>query len=233
MRHLNCGLLEVKLAGGDEGDGMTFTGHGAVFGNVDAYGDVIEPGAFADSLAAIKSGAAPWPAMLMEHGFTADGDVPIGVWVDLVEDGTGLRVTGKLADTPRGREVSSLLKMTPRPAISGLSIGYIAQEWESRSKPEDPRRRLKRVDLIEISPVTFPANTLARVDAVKSQMSPEKQFERYLMRDAGLSRSEAQVVINQGYKSLLAMRDAGDSDNSAELKAIADLLARNTQMLSA
>ena len=50
MENLICDLVELKFAP-TEGEGktetMTFSGYGAVFGNVDSYGDVIEPGAFA------------------------------------------------------------------------------------------------------------------------------------------------------------------------------------------
>jgi hypothetical protein len=43
------------------------------------------------------------------------------------------------------------MKMKPRPAINGMSIGYIPKEWEMRSKPEDPKpeaeARRRRRDL--------------------------------------------------------------------------------------
>ena len=42
-------LNELKFAPSDSGE-MTFTGYGAVFGNMDAYGDVIVKGAFRDTL---------------------------------------------------------------------------------------------------------------------------------------------------------------------------------------
>lgn len=227
MNRSSYGLREVKF---DAGNGaMTFKGYGAVFGNVDSYGDVIQPGAFAHTLAeAEKSGS--WPAMLLQHGgmgVTADDMTPIGIWTGLSEDEHGLKVEGKLADTVRGREAYALLKMDPRPAIDGLSIGYVAKEWAKAQKSDDPRRTLKRVDLHEVSLVTFPANGRARISDVKSVMHTERDFERLLTQDAGLSRSEARVVINQGFKSLIAMRDAG----SAELAELAESLNRRGQAI--
>lgn len=210
MENLICSLRELKFAAPDEKT-MSFSGYGAVFGNVDSYGDVIEPGAFSKFLADVKSGAQPWPALLSQHGgwqVSAEDLTPIGVLTDLAEDGHGLKLSGELADIPRGRDMYTLMKMSPRPAIDGMSIGYVAKEWEPRSKPEDPKRRLKRIDLIEISLVTRPANGKARVSSVKGEMT-ERDFEGLLMQGAGLSRSEAQVVINQGFKGLVAMRDAG------------------------
>lgn len=227
MQNLTCTLRELKFAADEGAQAMSFTGYGAVFGNVDSYGDVIEAGAFSKFMADVKSGNQPWPAMLSQHGgwqMSAEDMTPIGVWTDFAEDGHGLKVTGQLADTPRGLEMYKLMKMSPRPAIDGMSIGYIAKEWEPRSKPEDPKRKLKRIDLIEVSIVTRPANGKARVESVKNDWT-ERDFERLLTRDAGLSRSDALVVINQGFKSLIAMRDAG----SSELAELAQALKAREQ----
>ena len=47
MQRLTCSLRELKCASGEnDADRMTFAGYGAVFGNVDADGDLILPGAF-------------------------------------------------------------------------------------------------------------------------------------------------------------------------------------------
>lgn len=230
LQHLNCGLIELKFApaeGGSEAEAMSFEGYGAVFGNVDSYGDVIVPGAFSSYLADVQSGKQNWPAMLLQHGgygMTAEDMTPIGVWTSLVEDGKGLKVTGKLADTPRGREIHQLMKMTPRPAIDGLSIGYIPKEWEQRSKPEDPRRKLKRIDLIEISPVTFPANGKARVDQVKSSDLTIREAERAL-REVGFSQSEAKAILAKGFNAL-PQREVEDYGELAEL------IRRNTAILT-
>ena len=228
MERMFVPLNEIKFA---NDTALEFTGYGAVFGNVDSYGDVIAPGAFADTLhQAQKSGR--WPAMLSQHGamgLTAEDMTPVGVWASLAEDGNGLLAEGVLAPTPRGQELHTLMKMKPRPAIDGLSIGYIAKKWTPRTKPEEPRRVLHAVDLIEISPVTFPANGKARVSAVKSMLDNERDTERWLMQDAGLSRREARIVINSGFKSLFATQDAGEQ--SEELAQLAAAIQRSTAAL--
>lgn len=220
-------------AGATDVKEMRFSGYGAAFGNVDSYGDVIDPGAFANTLAeAQKSGI--FPSMLLQHGgwgIGAEDMMPIGVWDKLSEDGAGLVSDGVLADIQRGREAYTLMKMKPRPAITGLSIGYIPKKWTSRSKPEEPRRRLHEVDLMEISLVTFPANGKARVTSVKSAGGDfsERDFEQ-LMQDAGLSRKEARVVLSHGFRHLKAMQDAGVGeldDLAAAIKRNTDLLIRN------
>lgn len=221
MNRYNCGLIELKVAA-DEG--MTFSGYGAVFGNVDYYGDVIAPGAFAETLSQAKA-ANQWPAMLLQHGgWEAESMTPVGIWTEMREDSIGLYVDGKLAETERGKEMYALLKMEPRPAINGMSIGYIAKEWSVRTKPEEPKRTLKAVDLIEVSLVTFPANPKARVTGVKSELSI-REAERAL-RDAGFSRSEAKTILARGYDAL-SLRDA-DEEGREELAAF---LRRNIKTL--
>ena len=225
MEYKNCNITELKFAEGDA-ETMTFEGYGAVFGNVDAYGDVISPGAFADTLAeSHKSGN--WPSMLSQHGgfgMTADDMTPIGVWTDIAEDGKGLKVKGHLADTPRGKEIYTLLKMEPRPAINGLSIGYRIKEFTQRTNPDEPRRTLKKLDLIEISPVTFPANGKARISAVKSiaDLGGVADVEMYL-RDAGMSRKEAKNLIAK-IKGV-SLRDADESED------LVNILKHNSQIL--
>ena len=229
IEHMSVLLGEIKLAdAADEAKEMTFAGYGAVFGNVDSYGDVLEPGAFTATVKEAKS-SGNWPAMLASHnGYS----MPIGVWTDMKEDSRGLWVEGKLANTERGREVYELLKMQPRPALSGLSIGYVARDYtlHQRTKSEEPRRKLKTVDLMEVSFVTFPANGKARVVSVKSEFQPRELEDG--LREAGLSRADSVKAVSV-IKSIL-QREAGEPESdprdedaaaeakSTELKALAD-----------
>jgi len=213
---------QLKFAG--NADAMTFSGYGAVFGNVDAHGDVIERGAFRAWLADVKAGKQPWPAMLSQHGgfLGADGMTPVGSWTSLAEDATGLLLEGKLADTPRGLELYQLAKMQP-PAISGLSIGYAAREWTVGSgKAGEPRRTLKRVDVLEVSLVTFPANDRARLTQVKCERPRDvRTFEVALREIFGFSSREAKRLAAGGWSALA--RDDSEEVNSivASLRAAA------------
>lgn len=193
MDYASFNLREVKVASDDT---MTFSGYGAVFGNMDSQGDVIVPGAFANTLSEISASGIR-PAMLLNHG--EEGAVPIGVWTRVAEDGHGLQVEGKLAKTPRGFECYELLKMD---AITGLSIGYIAKKYELRTKPEDPRRKLTEIALHEVSLVTFPANGKARVSSVKSGLTIRDA--EVCLRESGFSREQAKTIVAQGFKAINA-----------------------------
>ena len=178
--------IQIKAAG-DDG---SIEGYGSVFGVLDNWADVIEQGAFADSLAAHKA-AGTMPAMLWQH----DADHPIGVWTEMVEDARGLRVKGQLAlDTVKGQEARALLKLG---AINGLSIGFISKQWSY--DVDTDVRSLTEVDLWEVSLVTFPANEKARVTNVKS--SPDDVHTRKdaegILRQAGFSKSDATALVSR------------------------------------
>lgn len=176
-------LAEVKFAASDDVATKSFEGYGAVFGNVDAYGDVIAPGAFAKSL---KSSATP--LMFLNHDLFS---LPIGKWTALEEDDFGLKASGEFIDTQVGRDTYLASKAG---AISGLSIGYIPTEVTyGKVGTDEPARTIKALDLIEISVVTIPANSKARILDVKSMVNPE-DFERELVR-LGMNKEEAKSFL--------------------------------------
>jgi len=170
-------------------DSGTFSGYGSVFGVKDSYGDIVVPGAFADSLAAHRA-ANRLPAMLWQHRSAE----PLGVYTQMHEDSIGLHVEGSLAlTTVRGAEAHALMKMG---ALTGLSIGY--QPRVETYDKVTAINTLHKVDLWEVSPVTFPANDAARIGSVKGIELIEslRDAERYL-RDAGLGRIEARALLAQ------------------------------------
>jgi uncharacterized protein len=206
------GLRELKFA---SGSARTFTGYGAVFDNVDSYGDAIQRGAFRRSLDAHRK-AGTMPAMLSQHGspFGSGGDLmPIGTWLSLEEDDYGLAVEGRLSDTPRGNEAYQLLKDG---ALTGLSIGFVTRAATPGTGAGEPKRTLTEIDLWEVSLVTFPANGLARVDGVKladGRAFSIRDCERAL-RDAGLPRELAKAVTAHGWRAATERRDGAAQANA-------------------
>jgi HK97 family phage prohead protease len=136
-------------------DGQVIEGYASLFGQRDQGGDVVMPGAYGGSLAAL-SAAGRRVKMLWQH----DPREPIGVWDEVREDATGLWVKGRiLADVARGREAAALLAAG---AIDGLSIGYRTKRAERDGKGQ---RLLSELELWEVSLVTFPMLPEARVAA--------------------------------------------------------------------
>lgn len=194
--------LEVK----DLSDEGTFTGYGSVSGNVDSYGERVMPGAFAASLAKHRREGSS-VLMLWQH----NPSEPIGVWEDLAEDSKGLWGKGRLLlDIQRAREVHTLAK---HKAIGGLSIGY----REIKVTPDGNVRNLDELDLLEISPVAFPANRRARIEAVKDALLDGAlpslpDFEKFL-REAGFSKTQAAAIASRGLSHLLRSESEGEKAN--------------------
>ena len=228
-RSISCTFRDVNVEAKADDDAMRFSGYGAYFSNLDSYGDAIAPGAFKRTLREAKKSGL-WPSMLSQHGgwgITSTDMTPVGLWEALDEDDKGLFAKGVLAPTPRGEELYALLKMKPRPAISGLSIGFIPVKWKTNSAPKDgePRRTLTDVDLLEISPVTWPANALARITSVKAACGSARDIEALFREVCGLSSREAKRAASAAWRAL----DRRDDDNSNDVRA---LLAKSVARFS-
>jgi uncharacterized protein len=145
-------LLPAPLAGVTE-DGV-FEGYASLFNVADLGKDTVVPGAFAESLSRRSVAGI---RMLFQH----DPAEPIGRWLAIAEDARGLRVRGKLnLAVARAREIHALMR---EGAIDGLSIGFRVERARS---DRAGLRRLEKLDLWEISVVTFPMQPGARVNAL-------------------------------------------------------------------
>jgi HK97 family phage prohead protease len=211
--------LTVKADGvADDG---TFEGYGSVFGVVDSYQEVVAPGAFTDSLAelAAKSRVVP---VLWQHR----QDQPIGVYSEITEDDTGLFVKGQLliGEVGQASEAHALMKAG---AVTGLSIGYWVRE--SSFDEKTGIRTLTKLDLVEVSLVTFPANDDARVEAVKfklahGELPTIREFEK-LLREAGFSKTQATLVAGRGLSELLRREAEGDQATIDGLSTLSSAVA--------
>ena len=177
----------------------TFSGYASVFGRVDLGREIVERGAFVESIDRRGAGGI---RMLFQH----DPAQPIGTWQQIKEDARGLYVVGRLA--PGVSKASEVLELMRNKAIDGLSIGF--RTIQSTKDARTGVRHIRKADLWEISVVTFPMNPEARVERVKGYpgLPSTRDFERWLLRDAGLTRSEAKTVIAKGFAYLQRERDA-------------------------
>lgn len=204
--------FDVKSLEDDEG---IFTGYGSVFGNRDAYGDIVTRGAFAQTL---QNKDPKSIKLLWQH----NADEPIGVYLDMHEDDTGLFVRGQLLinDIVKAKEAYALLKAG---AINGLSIGYTYNDSDY-TIGQDGNRYLNNINLWEVSVVTFPANQLAQVEGVKQSptITNIREFESFL-RDSGFSNSAAVNIASHGYVKGL-QRDADSHKDEELVKNIREIL---------
>lgn len=197
-------ITEMKATG----DRWEVAGYASTFGGEpDSYGDVVVKGAFLESIAKRKT------KHLWQH------DEPIGKELSLVEDDHGLFGRWSIIPTDTGKKAHQLIA---EGLIDSLSIGFLPIETDYR---EDGVRLLKKVDLIEVSSVTFPANTNALITSFKSDLPFHMLLKQ--VQDA--------IALAAGEAKALAERRAADgrSLNDRHIAAIEALLPEAKALLAA
>ncbi len=106
-----------------------------------------------------------------------------------------------MTEVAKAREVFALMRAG---AVDGLSIGFRMVKGQ---RDRFGVRRLEKIDLWEISVVTFPMQPQARVSAIKQdpfagRVPTTREFERWLTQDAGFTRSQARALMRDGFKGL-------------------------------
>lgn len=135
----------------------TFSGYASVFNIIDEQDDIILPGAFTETILK-KAGRIK---LLWQH----QHDEPIGNILEINENKVGLYIVANLLlDLQKAREAYVMLKSG---TIDSLSIGYVPLQYDIDQKTGV--RSLNKVDLWEVSLVTFPANSHSRVINVKAK----------------------------------------------------------------
>lgn len=214
MLHLDARFEIKELA-----QSGLFTGYGSIYDTLDLNDDIVQAGAFAQSLAGHQQ-KGTMPAMLWQHR----AGEPIGAYSVMREDSKGLFVEGQLAlKTQRGGEAYELLQMK---AVDGLSVGFMTREDSIDRKTNI--RTIKRADLFEVSLVTMPANESARVSTVKNieEVTDFKSAERFLRDSGGLSRSEATAFFTR-VKGLVQRDSVADN----EARQLIAALSRRQELL--
>lgn len=202
-------------------DDGSFNGYGSVWDVVDSYNEIVARGAFTESLAEIQAKGRPVP-ILWQHRSSE----PIGAWSNLKEDERGLFGDGQILLDAGAMEQRAFAHMKAR-TVTGLSIGYWVREssWDEKTGV----RTLTKLDLVEISLVTFPANDDARVEAVKfklahGELPTDREFEKFL-REAGFSKTRAAGLVGNGLEEIRRRESERDTTNNPSLKALSDTLA--------
>jgi HK97 family phage prohead protease len=212
VKTLSLNNCDVKL----DADTGIFAGYASTFDNIDSYGDTILKGAYKRTLA--ENGI---PKMFFNHDSSS---LPIGKWLEVGEDKKGLYVKGELTD---GMSTSNDVKAAlMHETLDGLSIGYALKKTDyTPSDKVEGGRIIKNVSrLAEVSVVTFPADSFAKLDVVSLKSELEaletiREFEHYLRDVGNFSRDHAKMMIAQA-KVLFGQRDAGDEVAAETIKAL-------------
>jgi len=161
--------LPFELSKKEEGESpeYTFEGYASVFGNIDSGKDRIVKGAFSETL---EDRGKRSIKVLYQHDMTA----PIGVVEEAYEDDRGLYVKGKITPTTQGKDAWLLMKDN---VINEMSIGFIVKESDVIREDKGLVREIKRVDLFEVSPVTWGMNSETEITDTKSEEIEKKTFD--------------------------------------------------------
>lgn len=209
--------VQFELEKYDEEQGIV-SGYASVFGNVDDGGDVVEPGAFAESIA---EGVGRVKILALHN----DCWLPVGRPLVLKEDTKGLYFEAKISDTALGRDVKTLIRDG---VLTEFSIGYDPIEFEFDATGI---RHLRKVKLWEISIVTWAMNPEATVTDYKQQKQTTEEVHMRLENNAtgpsagksmSMGTDELKEIVKAAVKEAKegAASDDDSPSDSDELKEL-------------
>lgn len=172
----------------------------------DSYGDIIEPGAFTNTIKARKASGHPFP-LCWNHDFSA----VIGA-VEVEEKERGPFCDGGFIDTQQAQDVR---KMCQSGAVYQFSFAYDIikrRDPDEKEKAAGVTNVLQELEVFEISVVTVPANTNAQITEIKAATEPEVKAGR---RN---SRKDEDVIkqIRDLAQSLLDGEDEDKQETEAQ-----------------
>jgi HK97 family phage prohead protease len=137
------------------------SGYASRFGSVDSYGDTIDKGAYAGTIPEFLSrGFIAW------HHSWSD---PVGYPTSAVERADGLHIGWKWhSDEVSQRRRQQVRERAEAGLFTGLSIGYVPEDYEYRQLGARKVRALRRIKLLEVSVVMVPAERNSGVGDAKA-----------------------------------------------------------------
>lgn len=192
-------LLGAKLSVKAEGDGPgQIEGYASVFNGVDAYGDSIMPGAYADTI----------PDFIIRGTLNHEHDtrLRLGTISTAAEDPHGLLIRADFHTDPEAQRIrTQIMERLDRGKFMGLSIGYepLDMEWRTPKDGEPPPpfgdkiRVLKRIKLYEVSVVSIPADSDAEILAAKSRAFESQSADLQVAVREWLERCRAGSALRQ------------------------------------
>jgi HK97 family phage prohead protease len=202
-------LKDAKMSDDHHG---TLEGYGAVYGNVDLGGDVLERDSCANVEEFVKNGT-----ILVGHAWGALGVATID---DAKQDAIGLWFRANYhsdADSQKARTVAK--ERLERNKFVGLSIGYATIDATYGEESGRHVRRISKWNAYEISQVTTPMNPLAGATGAKSF---DDQY--------GAALAAVKELVDRA-KGIQALRQKDGRDLSALNRSRIEALAAETEGL--
>lgn len=151
-------IAPAEMRAESDDDGRVLSGYAAVFNSpadLGLFTERVLPGAFADSVAGDVR-------LLWNHDASAPLARTISGTLSLAEDSRGLKFTARLGSSALASFAHEAIE---RGDVSQMSFGFRVLEQVWRDDGDQVERDLVRVELLEISPVSFPAYAATQVDA--------------------------------------------------------------------
>jgi HK97 family phage prohead protease len=190
MEHKSFAVRDFKALGGDAPAG-SFEAVVAVFGNVDAVGDRMVKGAFADSL------SKGMPPVVWSHDWDTP---PIGTVDQAEETDEGLHVKGRLfvgpdEDHAVARQVHAAMRAG---ALKEFSFGYKPVDYADVEEKGAKVRELRGVELYEVGPTLKGVNPATRLVGVKAAGLPGEHVDRVLSQQNFDRLAQAEELVHDG-----------------------------------
>ena len=211
MSNKTVKMLDFKVKNEKE---RTFTCYGNVKGNVDHALDRTLDGAYQDSIDEHKANDT-MPKMFWNHD---RWELPVGKWLEMEEDSTGLLLEGQMSTTEKGQDIFTLMG---EGALDSFSIGYrvIEEKWNTEARCND----LIKLDIREISVVNFACNELSTLQSIQKSL-----------KDGDLSKSELRQLLQMSNVGLSKRQienitaKYNPEPNDAEMTELGNILANSS-----
>ena len=195
----------------------------SAFGNVDAQGDRVVPGAFKRSIAEWREKGDPLPIIWSHDWGNPNAHIGFADPEDIEETDKGLKVKGQIdLDNPFAKQVYRLLKQR---RVREMSFAYDIRD-EKRGK--DGANDLVDLGLIEAGPTLKGANEATELLGVKSDLEAaaaqcEKAEEKAGRRISRATESELRGAIDTLQAEIDRLRGLlPDEDSDDEKKEVED-----------
>ena len=204
-----------------KGDGQgiqRISGYASVFNNIDSYGDIVLPGAFASAVA----NHAKRPIKLLSS-HEMDAKELLGTIDVLKEDQRGLYFEASISQAPSAQDLAIKAK---EGHLNEVSIGFFLKDHEYvKTATGENVRLIKSTELIEISLVSRAANPEAKVLQVKQEQTQSISTIESVStnNNTGVVEMENknEEIMNEMLKKLEALEKAANQPvNKIEEKAM-------------